>query len=46
MLMLESDDGIIGKAHDDHVAVRLGLAPSLDPREEMKPKRGKTLPGK
>src|SRR5262249_39915093 len=32
MLMLESDDGIVGIAHDDHVAVCFGLAPSLDPQ--------------
>src|SRR5215813_13807825 len=32
MLMLETDDLIVSKAHDDHVAVRLGLAPSLDPQ--------------
>ena len=32
MLMLKADDGVVGIAHDDHVAVRLGLAPSLDPQ--------------
>src|SRR5690349_24932966 len=32
MLMLEADDLIVRIAHDDHVAVRLGLAPSLDPQ--------------
>ena len=32
MLMLEADDLIVRKAHDDHVAVRLGQAPSLDPQ--------------
>jgi hypothetical protein len=30
--MLKPDDLIIGVAHDDHVAARLGLAPSLDPQ--------------
>ena len=32
MLMLETNDLIVGKAHDDHVAVCLGLAPSVDPQ--------------
>jgi hypothetical protein len=27
-----TDDGIVGEAHDDHVAAHLGLAPSLDPQ--------------
>jgi hypothetical protein len=32
MLVLEANDGIVSKAHDDHVAVRVGMAPSLDPQ--------------
>ena len=32
MLVLETNDLIVGKAYDDHVAVRLGVAPSLDPQ--------------
>jgi hypothetical protein len=31
VLMLKTDDLVVGIAHDDHVAVRFGLAPSLDP---------------
>ena len=33
-LMLESHDEVIGKAHDDHVAARVLLTPSLDPEVE------------
>ena len=32
--MLESHDEVIGEAHDDDVAVRLPLPPSLDPEVE------------
>src|ERR1700746_2075242 len=32
MLVLKTNDRIIGKAHDDHVAGRFGLAPSMDPK--------------
>src|SRR4029453_16492538 len=32
MLVLEANDLIVGKAYDDHIAVRLGVAPSLDPQ--------------
>ena len=32
MLVLKTDDRIIGKTHDDHVAGRFGLAPSVDPQ--------------
>jgi hypothetical protein len=32
MLVLEADDGVVGIANDDYVAVRLGVAPSLDPQ--------------
>ena len=32
--MLEAHDEIIGEPHDDHVAVRLPLAPSMDPKVE------------
>ena len=32
MLMLEADDLVVGEAHDDYVAGRLGAAPPLDPQ--------------
>jgi len=32
MLVLETDDLVVGVAHDDHIAVCLGVAPSLDPQ--------------
>lgn len=32
MLVLKTNDRIIGKTHDDHVAGRFGLAPSVDPQ--------------
>jgi hypothetical protein len=32
MLVLKTDDHIIGKAHDDHIAGRFGLAPFMDPK--------------
>ena len=32
MLVLKTNDRIIGKTHDDHKAGRFGLAPSVDPQ--------------
>jgi len=32
VLVLKTNDRIIGKTHDDHVAGRFGLAPSVDPQ--------------
>jgi hypothetical protein len=32
MLVLKTDDHIIGKAHDDHIAGRFGLTPFMDPK--------------
>ena len=32
VLVLEANDGVVSKAPDDHVAGRLGLAPSLNPQ--------------
>jgi hypothetical protein len=32
MLVLKTNDRIIGETHDDHVAGRFGLAPFVDPQ--------------